>query len=608
MQILPIDPAFQRVILQGNRSPEGLQLTLGQQIAATVLKINEEGQLLLGFGTQKVWARSDFPFIEGQQLQLRVNQNGATVELQLLNTTADEAVENYELATLLQASGGNSGAATSESDPLRLLEALKLLLKTEGQLLTEPQTRQLKAPLEPVIVGADAKTLLPQIKNLIENSGVFFEAKLRTVLEALNASPEAALQKVASDLKLLLGQLQQPPSPSASSTQPGALPATSAASLPPSLPAETTTVLEHAPTPAVTTKSFQSEALPNLPARPSAQPECLAALQALLGVLKESPDPVLQKLSTQVSALLPTAKPEQFLAPVRTHVAEDPLTVSASQSKPQFLAPVGTNATEGLLKQAGLLSATTQTSTAELPAHQKQLALQSGVSEPLSTPIPHPSSRADGPLELNHRVAQLLEAVRVTPEPESRKLLPELAALLIQTKEQTSPAPPAEAALAHSRATVLEQTAVLSDQVLSRQTESAFEWLKNGALQAEVPMQFGTHSTQAKIRFFQEKDKQAKGQGRPLNINIYLDLPDTGKLEAWARWEGSQIQATLYVRDTETRELFESQLEELSANLREAGFSTAVLDVTIDPARLYKIQESAEQALPPEGSLLSLRV
>jgi hypothetical protein len=65
MQILPIDPSLHRLILQGNRSPEGLQLTLGQQIAATVLKINEEGQLLLGFGAQKVWARSDISLVEG---------------------------------------------------------------------------------------------------------------------------------------------------------------------------------------------------------------------------------------------------------------------------------------------------------------------------------------------------------------------------------------------------------------------------------------------------------------------------------------------------------------------------------------------------------------
>jgi len=122
-------------------------------------------------------------------------------------------------------------------------------------------------------------------------------------------------------------------------------------------------------------------------------------------------------------------------------------------------------------------------------------------------------------------------------------------------------------------------------------------------------MQFGKHSTQARIRFFQEMEKDSKApSGRPLNINIYLDLPDASKVEARARWEGTQIQATLYVRDEETRELFDSQLQELSANLCEAGFSTAVLDVRIDPARLHKIQAGVEQTLPQEGSLFSLRV
>src|SRR4030095_11717954 len=117
MQILPIDPSFQRVILQGNRSPEGLQLTLGQQIAATVLKINEEGQLLLRFGAQKVWARSELPLAEGQQLQLRVNQHRNTVELQILHESTESVVASYDLAALLQASAGRGGTATNQSDP-----------------------------------------------------------------------------------------------------------------------------------------------------------------------------------------------------------------------------------------------------------------------------------------------------------------------------------------------------------------------------------------------------------------------------------------------------------------------------------------------------------
>jgi Flagellar hook-length control protein FliK len=275
--------------------------------------------------------------------------------------------------------------------------------------------------------------------------------------------------------------------------------------------------------------------------------------------MKASPDETLKKLSTEVAALLQTAKPEQVL-------------------------------TQGTI------------------GGMEQLLKQPGVSG-IPTEVSETADSLAGPVqELDQKMRQLLEAVRSSPETEGRKLLPEFAMLLSETKEQAQSALP-ERALAKSQATVLEQTALLSDQVLSRQTEAAFEWLKNGAFQTELPLQFGAHSTQAKIRFFQEADAEAKGNsGRPLNINIFLDLPKTGKLEAWARWEGSQIQATLYVRDTETRELFESQLQELSTNLREAGFSTAVLDVKIDPGRLYKIQESAEHTLPPEGSLLSLRV
>jgi hypothetical protein len=60
--------------------------------------------------------------IEGQQLRLRVNQNGATVELQLLDTTTDSIVENYDMATLLQARAGRGGTAAGEADATRLLE------------------------------------------------------------------------------------------------------------------------------------------------------------------------------------------------------------------------------------------------------------------------------------------------------------------------------------------------------------------------------------------------------------------------------------------------------------------------------------------------------
>src|SRR6185503_5184033 len=261
-----------------------------------------------------------------------------------LNTAADVPVENYELATLLQAIAGRGGTATGEADPTLLMEVLQQLLKSDSQLLTEPQSRQLRSLLEPLTVGSDSKTLLPQIKNLIENSGIFFEAKLRTVLEELDASPESALQKVASDLKLILGQLRKPPTSSSSSTPTGGqttLPASLAVTNPP-----------------------QSETSLNLASRQAGLPERLAALDTLLELMKASPDRALQKLLSEVAALLQTAKPEQFLTPTSTNLAES------------------------LLKQTSVLGTTAQAPAPESAAHQKQTPTQSGEIETLPKPVP----------------------------------------------------------------------------------------------------------------------------------------------------------------------------------------------------------------------------
>ena len=223
-------------------------------------------------------------------------------------------------------------------------------------------------------MGSDAKTLLPQIKNLIENSGVFFEAKLRTVLEALDASPEAALQKVASDLKLLLGQLRQPASPSSPSTPPAAQ-TTQTASTPANLPVGTKADLDQTPVLAVATHRPQSETALNLPALQDGLPDRLAALHNLLELMQVSPERALQKLSNEVVALLQTSMPEQFFTPTSTNVLS-------------------------------------------------------------------PHTPADAAQDLDHKVRQLLEVVGSTPESESLKLPPELAALLVQTKEQATSACP----------------------------------------------------------------------------------------------------------------------------------------------------------------------
>ncbi len=569
MQILPIDPSFQRAILQGNAGPEGLNLTLGQRIVATILKVNSEGELLLDLGTQKLWARSALPFVEGQEIRLRVNQDGPIVQLQLLDIASESSVENYDLAAVLQA--GDKTAAAS-LNPEKLLAALGELIKSDVRSLSAPQSEQLKALLEPLTVSADSRTLVPQLKNQLENSGIFFEAKLRNVLEALSSSPEGALQKLGSDLKVLVGYLRQNSAESVPAHPP-------AESQPRALGSQGSPVAVPAPEveparPSVQQPGQFSESI-NLPPRPiglersNLEAQTAAALGSLFKMLQSSPDKALQQVAANASS---------------------------------FLARMGQENPRSMVTQL------------PSPAEQKvDHAGEEQSSQPIKTPVPHTSrqpaaSVGDPTGELKTKMSQLVETLRLSVASKEKGLLPELESLLNRIETSIHPTAP-EATATPAQAMLLTQTAALSEQLLARQTEAAFEWLKNGAFQAELPLQFGTYATQAKIRFFQDPDKSpTRRSGLPLNANIFLDLPKTGRLEAWARWEGSQIQATLYVQDTAVRDLFEPQLKELSRSLREAGFSSTQLEVRIDPVRLYRMREATEEQPLSDGSLLSLRV
>jgi len=424
MLILPIDASLQRVILQGNYSPEGLRLTLGQQIVATVLKINEEGQLLLGLGTKKVAARSQLPLAEGQQLHLRVQQNGSTIELQLVDSTAQSATENYELATVVQRLASAGGATTLESDPARLLDALQQLLKHNGQLLTEPQNRQLKSLLEPITAGPVAKSLIPQVQNSIQNSGIFFEAKLRAILDVFNASPEAALAKLDSDLKLLLGHLRQLPLTQLSSTPVGTAQTGFAAT--PSNPAN----LEQ-PAVLLTAATVSESASPlAFAGQQLTLPEHSSALQTLSYLATSAPDETMRKLAAKLLALL-QVQPERDVAEPRA----GPL--------------------DALAQQPG-----TPRATQQVPSHTSSLSQN---LSPSAQPF-RPSS------DLDQLLRQLLQIVRATPSSEKRTLATELAALLARTEESGSSLPK-ETPLAQAAATVLDGSSFSLERRLSRQCQ-----------------------------------------------------------------------------------------------------------------------------------------
>jgi hypothetical protein len=105
-------------------------------------------------------------------------------------------------------------------------------------------------------------------------------------------------------------------------------------------------------------------------------------------------------------------------------------------------------------------------------------------------------------------------------------------------------------------------------------------------------------------------DPRHQGKDRrhlPKTVDIRMDLPEMGKLEAWAQWLGSEIEVKIFLENQSAVRVFESQLQELSRSLEAAGFRQVQLEVKVDPVRLYK-KELVPEPQAPGGSILSIRV
>ena len=93
----------------------------------------------------------------------------------------------------------------------------------------------------------------------------------------------------------------------------------------------------------------------------------------------------------------------------------------------------------------------------------------------------------------------------------------------------------------------------------------------------------------ARIRFqFDPEGRKSGGKDRPFTVDIRLELPGWGKIEAWARWFEKQIDIKLYLEDAGIASILEEHSGELSAELRESGFQQVSVEVRADPVRLYK--------------------
>jgi hypothetical protein len=153
-----------------------------------------------------------------------------------------------------------------------------------------------------------------------------------------------------------------------------------------------------------------------------------------------------------------------------------------------------------------------------------------------------------------------------------------------------------------------ELKGALADHLLARQADTALQWMRDGSFEAVIPVQYQYQQSPARIRFqLDPEGRKTKDKNHPTTVDIRIELPHWGKLEAWARWFQGQIDVKLYLEDSSIATQIETQLDELSNQLKGAGFRQVNMAVQVDPVRLYK-KELTPDRPSAEGKLLSVLV
>ncbi|HTF99757.1 MAG TPA: flagellar hook-length control protein FliK [Nitrospirota bacterium] len=200
MQIAPVPIASQdaNVIV----SPKNLiALQLGEIVQAEVLTVTDT-MVAVRMKSTILEARTDLPLTEGQVLSLQVEEAGPEIRLRLLQH--DEQSAGAVRSTIMNALAALKDLKPAAGD----LQVIARFLETASQGLkqTLPELNVLERML-PALENLSG----PALKKAVQESGVFFEAKLRLLV--MNESDGAAAAKPTetslTDMKAALLQLKE---------------------------------------------------------------------------------------------------------------------------------------------------------------------------------------------------------------------------------------------------------------------------------------------------------------------------------------------------------------------------------------------------------------
>jgi hypothetical protein len=171
------------------RSGEPPTLMPGDRLVGRVLRLENDGRILISLAGQRALAQTAIDVKPGQSLQLLVVASGPPLHLRL---------EGVDPPAAPVASLADMPAGLGLSERRELLSALERVLETPSlaeRAALRPEIRQvfvvLKEFLEPLVLSRSAQQVAAALRHLVDDSGVLYERKLLDLL-----APEAGTKPI----------------------------------------------------------------------------------------------------------------------------------------------------------------------------------------------------------------------------------------------------------------------------------------------------------------------------------------------------------------------------------------------------------------------------
>ncbi|HEY8550956.1 MAG TPA: flagellar hook-length control protein FliK [Vicinamibacterales bacterium] len=148
----------------------------------------------------------------------------------------------------------------------------------------------------------------------------------------------------------------------------------------------------------------------------------------------------------------------------------------------------------------------------------------------------------------------------------------------------------------------------LLQDATARQLDTAYHWVKDGELRLDLPIMFGTHHAELRLRIQPDGgERPAKRRGRGVALDLSVRHPELGPVHVAVRWASRSLQVRVAVSTAFARDVLAAHVTAFERGLRSAGYSHVDVRLDVDPAATQRPRELPEEP-PPGGSILSALV